>query len=132
VQVTILVFLSLFVLFLWLNLVMAQQIETRGREIQVNAEELSAAERRQKALLTDISTAGSEQRMAEQALALGYRPQAPIYLSVAQALAQPASDRSGSGKAYEDAASGELDAPLSANSLLDMLAQKFKSLEITP
>jgi len=131
-QVTILVFVALCVLFLWLNLVMAQQIESRGREIQVKTEELRAVERRQEALLKEISAAGSEQRMAEQAAALGYRPQAPIYLPVAHALAEPAGDQADSGGSFSGTSSGELDVTLPEYSLLDMLAQKLRAVETAP
>jgi hypothetical protein len=121
--VTILVFVALFVLFLWLNLVMAEQIESRGREIQVNTEELRTVERRQKALLKEISTVGSEKRLAEQAVKLGYHPQTPIYLPLAHALAQPGGDLLGSGDTFSDSSSGEPNANLPADSLLNVLAR---------
>jgi hypothetical protein len=132
IQATILVFLGLFVLLLWLDFVMAQQIESRGREIQVKTEELHTIERRQKALLKEISAAGSEQRMAEQAAALGYRPQTPIYLPVAHALSQSTGNPMGSGETSTTAARGEREMALSGYSLLDMLARELKAMETAP
>jgi hypothetical protein len=131
-QTTTVVFVALFVLFLWLNFVMAEQIESRGRAIQVKTEELRTIERQQKALLKEISVAGSEQRMAEEAKALGYRPQTPIYLAVAQPLAQSRGELVGSEGVLAAVASKEQEAAPPAYSLLDMLARRFKAVETSP
>lgn len=96
IQVILVVFVALFILFLWLNFVLTQEIESIGREIQAKTEELRAIERRQSVLLKEISVLGSEERMAEQAWILGYRPQQPVYLSVAEPLGQAAGEAMGS------------------------------------
>jgi hypothetical protein len=131
-QVTILVFVALFVLFLWLNFAMTQQIESTSREIQVKTDELRTIERQQKALLKEISTAGSEQRMAAQATTLGYRPQTPVYVAVAHALAQSTGDSMGNGDLYAAAPSGGRGATLPAYSLLAMLAGRLKAVKANP
>jgi cell division protein FtsB len=89
IQVILVVFVALFILFLWLNFVLTQEIESIGREIQAKTEELRAIERRQSVLLKEISVLGSQERMAEQAWILGYRTQQPVYLSIAEPLGQP-------------------------------------------
>lgn len=100
IQLILVVFVALFILFLWLNFVLTQEIESIGREIQARTEQLQAAERRQDVLLKEISLLGSQERMAEQALRMGYRPQTPVYLSVAEPLGQTAAP----GSAGEQAA----------------------------
>jgi len=46
IQLILVIFVALFILFLWLNFVLTQEIESIGREIQARTEELQAAERR--------------------------------------------------------------------------------------
>ena len=86
IQLILVIFVVLFILFLWLNFVLTQEIESIGREIQVRTEELQATQRRQDVLLKEISLLGSQERMAGQAERMGYRPQTPVYLSVAEPL----------------------------------------------
>ena len=88
IQVILVVFVALFILFLWLNFVLTQEIESIGRDIQAKTMELQAIERRQSVLLKEISVLGSQERMADQAWVLGYRPQQPVYLSIAEPLGQ--------------------------------------------
>ena len=94
-QVILVVFVALFVLFLWLNFVLTQEIESIGRGIQAKTEELQAIERRQSVLLKEISVLGSQERMADQAWTLGYQPQQPVYLSIAEPLDQGAGEAVG-------------------------------------
>jgi cell division protein FtsB len=92
IQVMLVVFIVLFILFLWLNFVLTQKIESIGRDIQAKTEELQAIERQQAVLLKEISVIGSQERMADQAWMMGYQPQTPVYLSVAEPLGQAASE----------------------------------------
>ena len=92
IQVILVVFVALFILFLWLNFVLTQEIESIGREIQAKTEELQTMERRQDVLLKEISVISSQERMADQAWTMGYQPQTPVYLSVAEPLGQAASE----------------------------------------
>lgn len=129
-QAILIVFIVLFILFLWLNFVLAQEIESVGREIQVKTEELDVVERRHEALLKEISALGAQQEMAARASALGYRPQTPVYLAVPEPLVQ-ASDNDLAGS-WESAAvlGGEQDWPSQpASSLLDALARQLEVSE---
>ena len=90
IQVILVVFVALFILFLWLNFVLTQEIESIGREIQAKTDELQALQRQRGVLLKEISVLGAQERMADQAWAIGYRPQTPVYLSVAEPLGQAA------------------------------------------
>jgi len=87
-------FISLIILFLWLNFVLTQEIESMGREIQVKNQELRALERQNDALLRRISVAGSERNLAQRAKSLGYRPDMPVYLMIDEPIIGPSSDAS--------------------------------------
>lgn len=77
---------ALLILFLWLHFVLAQNIESAGREILVQTEELHRIERHNHELRRRISIAGSQERMAQRSREMGYAPQQPVYLLVEQPL----------------------------------------------
>jgi len=77
---------ALLILFAWLHLILALQIASTGRQIQIATEELQKLKRDNMALVRDTAIAESEEKMAERAAALGYGPQAPVYLSLGQTL----------------------------------------------
>jgi cell division protein FtsB len=134
IQVILVVFVALFILFLWLNFVLTQEIESIGREIQAKTEELQVIERRQGVLLKEISVIGSQERMAEQAWLVGYRPQTPVYLSVAEPLGQAASEATEyGGQPAASVSAGEQSAERT-RSLWDLLAHQGGTLvsETTP
>lgn len=91
-QAVLVAFISLVILFLWLNFVLAQEIESMGREIQVKNQELRALERQNEALLREISAAGSERNLAQRAKSLGYGPDMPVYLTIEEPIIGPYSD----------------------------------------
>lgn len=93
-QAALIAFISLVVLFLWLNFVLTQEIESMGREIQVRNEELRALERQHDALLREISVTGSERNLAQRANALGYRTDMPIYLMIDEPIMASTNDTS--------------------------------------
>jgi hypothetical protein len=113
----------LFILFLWLNSALAQGIESIGREIQEKSEELDVLKRRETDLLREISIASSEQKLADEAWALGYRPQTPVYLQVAQPLAEATNDVEGSGWRLTSSANGGPPRAYSSHSLWDIVAR---------
>lgn len=80
--IVIAVLVALLLLFLWLHFILAQQIESAGREIQLKTEELNKIERHNHELRREISIAASQQRMVERSERLGYEPQQPVYLLV--------------------------------------------------
>lgn len=129
-QVILVAFVALVILFLWLNFVLAQEIESIGREIQVKTEELGAVERRHEALLKEISTVGSQQDMAARALALGYQPQTPVFLAVPEPLVQAPSNAFADSGQVAVLSGGERDWPSQpASSLLDVLARQLQVSE---
>ena len=95
IQALIVIFVSLFILFLWLNFVLTQQIETIGRDIQVKTEELRSLQRQGDAYRQEMSATGSQWNMSEKARLLGYQPQAPVFLRMSEPLAEPVSDAPG-------------------------------------
>jgi hypothetical protein len=93
-QAVLVAFISLVILFLWLNFVLTQEIESMGREIQVKSEELRALERQNDALLREISLAGSERNLARRAESMGYGPDMPIYLNIDEPIIGPTNNAS--------------------------------------
>ena len=78
---------ALLILFAWLHLILALQIASTGRQIQMATEELKKLKRDNMAVVRDTAVAESEEKMAARAAALDYGPQAPVYLSLDQAFA---------------------------------------------
>jgi hypothetical protein len=85
------IFITLFILFLWLNFGLTQQIESIGRDIQAKTEELQALEQQADAYRQEISDIESQRKMSERARLLGYQPQAPFFLPMSEPLAEPES-----------------------------------------
>jgi cytoskeletal protein RodZ len=130
-QVIFVAFVALVILFLWLNFVLAQEIESIGREIQVRTEKLGTVERRHEALVKEISTTGSQQEMAARASALGYQPQTPVYLAVPEPIVQASSSAiAGSGQIAALLGGGQDWPSQPASSLLDVLARQFEVSDI--
>ncbi|MBN1135495.1 MAG: hypothetical protein JXM73_02870 [Anaerolineae bacterium] len=75
---------ALLILFAWLHLILALQIASTGRQIQITTEELQRLKRENMAVARDIAIAESEEKMTKRATAMGYGPQAPVYLLVGQ------------------------------------------------
>ncbi len=129
VQAILIAFVLLFVLFLWLNFSLAQEIESLGREIQVKTDKLRALERRQGALLKEISVASSQQKLADEAWTLGYRPQTPVYVPITQPL-QPATG-DGAGSRWQPAASVNEGRPADpSQSLWEIVARQPSSTRL--
>lgn len=130
-QVILIASVALFILFLWLNFVLTQRIESIGREIQVKTAELDAAERRHGALLKEICEVGSEQEMANMAFTLGYRPQTPVYVVVGGPFVQASSKVVASGGQSATLPDGEeWGATVEANNLLGVLARQLQTPEL--
>lgn len=116
-QALIVISVFLFVLFLWLNFVLAQQSELLGREIQLKTDDLQSLERQGDALRKEIAITTSQQAIAERARLLGYQPQTPFFLSMSEPLAEPSTEASAGQIAT--LASGEGgDTPYSSKLLL--------------
>jgi len=92
IQALIVIFISLFILFLWMNFGLTQQIESIGRDIQAKTEELQSLERQGDAYRQEISDKESQRNMSERARLLGYQPQAPFFLPMSEPLAEPESE----------------------------------------
>jgi cell division protein FtsB len=122
IQLILVIFVALFILFLWLNFVLTQEIESTGREIQARTEELQAAERRRGVLLKEISLLGSQERMAEQAWIMGYRPQTPVYLSIAEPLGQAGGEAAEYGEKSASLANAGEQSAARPRSLWELLA----------
>lgn len=92
IQALVVIFISLFILFLWMNFGLTQQIESIGRDIQAKTEDLQSLERRGDAYRQEISDKESQRNMSERARLLGYQPQAPFFLPMSEPLAEPESE----------------------------------------
>lgn len=132
-QVILIAFVFLFILFLWLNFFLTQEVENIGREIQVKSRELGSLERQNQALLKEICEVGSQEKMVGQATILGYRPQTPVFLSLDEPLVQASGETpAGSGQSAAPLAEGEARPSQPADSLLAELARQFETSEPDP
>ena len=129
IQALIVIFVTLFILFLWLNFGLTQQIESIGREIQVKTEVLQSLEQQGDANRQDISEIESQQNMSERARLLGYEPQAPFYLPMTEPLAEPESETRVPGPQSVTLVSSEGIPAHTANSLLMLLTGRSTKLD---
>jgi cell division protein FtsB len=97
IQALVIIFIVLFILFLWLNFGLTQQIESIGRDIQVKSGELQSLEQEADALKQVISEKESQKNMSERARLLGYQPQALFYLPMSEPLIEPESEAPATG-----------------------------------
>lgn len=123
-QAVLVAFISLVILLIWLNFVLTQETESIGREIQTKTEELRALERRNSALLREISEASSEQILAERAKALGYGPEMPVFLTVDEPIIETTGRFWETGGAFTSLTEEERQA-LSFDPLWDLLSRQF-------
>jgi hypothetical protein len=86
VRTAIIVGAAVLILFAWLHLILSLQIASTGRQIQITHEKLEKIERDNLAIVQDIAAAESQKEMEARAVALGYGPQAPLYLPLSQQL----------------------------------------------
>ena len=117
IQALVIIFIVLFILFLWLNFGLTQQIESIGRDIQVKSNELQSLEQEGEALRQDISAIGSQSNMSQRARVLGYRPQAPRFLNMTEPLVEPESEAPAPGGQSATLASSEGIQAQTANNL---------------
>jgi hypothetical protein len=80
--------------FRWLNLILALETTSTGRQIQSRTADLSSIERENASLEAQIAEALAPNRMAAEAVRLGFMARSPIYLRV-----EAAAGESGSGLA---------------------------------
>jgi hypothetical protein len=85
-RTVIIVGATFLILFAWLHLILSLQIASTGRQIQITKEKMEQIERDNLAIVRDIAAAESQKKMADRATALGYGPQAPLYLPLDQPL----------------------------------------------
>ena len=130
-QAVLVAFISLVILFLWLNFVLTHELEMMGREIQVKTEELRTLERQNHALLRQISVAGSERDLAQRAKYLGYSPGAPLYLSIDEPIIGPTDDVSLMGDFFASLTAEERRAQQS-DPLWALLGLQFGGAEDSP
>jgi hypothetical protein len=117
IQALIVIFITLFILFLWLNFGLTQQVESIGREIQVKTQELKALDQEADAYKQEISEVGSQRNMSARARVLGYEPQAPHYLLMTEPLVESESEVPVPGEQSSTLASGEGGQAPTANNL---------------
>ena len=97
IQALVITFIVLFILFLWLNFGLTQQIESIGRDIQVKSKELQSLEQQGDAFRQAISDKESQRTMSDRARLLGYQPQAPFFLPMNESLIEPESEDPATG-----------------------------------
>lgn len=128
-QALIVIFITLFILFLWFNFGMAQQIESIGREIQAKTEKLESIERYMDARRQEIAVEGSQAKMSARARVLGYQAQAPFFLRVAEPLPESVSEASPPARQSTAAGIGEGVQGRAANRLLLLLSGQLANSE---
>lgn len=99
-------FVAVLILFRWLHLILALQITSTGRQIQVKTQELGQSERGNSVVQLSIAEAESPQVQAVRASQLGYAPHAPIYLLLDQPLGQASDGAEVGPSALRESASG--------------------------
>lgn len=128
IQLVLVIAVALFILFLWLNFALTQEIESIGREIQEKTQEREAIERRRDSLLKEISETSSQLKMADIAWDLGYRPQTPVFLPVVEPLARATDGATASQEWSVSPAAGDGGAAQQSLPLLEVLAHRSGSL----
>ena len=98
---------ALLILFAWLQLILALQIASTGRQIQIATEELNRLKRDNTAVILDTAVTESAEELSKRATALGYGPQPPVYLVLGQTFAT-------TGAAVENSGSGNHGRPVAA------------------
>jgi cell division protein FtsB len=106
-ETAIAVSIALFILFLWLHFVLAQELESVGRQIQERTYELERADRENAALEAQIAETGNQENMSRRAKELGYDIRTPTYLVISEPLGRPQSDETSEGTRPADVADGE-------------------------
>lgn len=129
-QLVLVIAVALFILFLWLNFALTQEIESIGREIQEKTQELEAIERRRDSLLKEISETSSQLEMADKAWDLGYRPQTPVFLPVVEPLARATDGTTASQEWSVSTAAGDEGAAQQSLPLLGVLVHQSGSLAL--
>ena len=128
-QSLVIIFVVLFILFLWANFGLSQQIESMGRDIQAQTKELKSLEQQGDAYRQDISETGSQKNMSQRARLLGYQPQAPFYLRMTEPLAEPESEAPVPGGQASTPASSEGIQAQTASSLWLLLSGRSAQLD---
>lgn len=106
-QTVMITLMGLLILFLWLHFVLAQQIESTGRELQTRTQDLERIQRRNNALKRQTAAAASEEDLADQAQILGYQPRKPVYLLLSQSSVQRTEDSGARQATSSSATTGE-------------------------
>lgn len=88
-RTVITIFIILLILFGWLHLILALEIASTGRQIQLKMDELLKIESENDDLQLETAEILSATEMVPRAESLGYSHQQPIYLQPPQATAQP-------------------------------------------
>jgi hypothetical protein len=88
-RAAIIAFVAVLILFRWLHLILALQIASTGRQIQLVNGELQRLERANSELQRRIAAAESPGILADEAIRLGYAPRLPLYVRVAEPIGSP-------------------------------------------
>jgi len=80
VRVLVAVSVALLILFSWLRVILALEIASTGRQIQLRAQDLDGIERGNDNLRLQISHALSPTRLAPLAEEMGFQPHKPVYV----------------------------------------------------
>jgi hypothetical protein len=124
-QAILAAFLALLILFLWLDLILAIQIEVTGREIQAGTAELAKIRRQILAVEQQSAAARALDNLAGRASELGYQPQEPVFLMLSGPLGQPSSNTGGGTNLLVSHESGDQVSGLRTLSLWAAVAQSL-------
>lgn len=86
-QRTAILLVALVILFLWMQFIMALQIESTGRKIQTQTRELQKLERANDALRSQLAEVDSQANLSQRAFAMDYQVQSPVYIMLDEPLA---------------------------------------------
>lgn len=88
----VVIFVALLILFGWLHLIVALQIASTNREIQIITQEMDDMERQNAILLRQIAEAESPILLEKRLLLGGYQTKEPVYLLLSESAAGDAMD----------------------------------------
>lgn len=133
-KVVFIAFVALLILFLWLHLILAEDIATTGREIQTQTEVLHGLERDIAVLQRRIAEPESQHIMSQRAEQAEYELRKPIYVTVSRPLSKPEGEAAREGMQLPTNGTASGASPIQA-SLGDILVRESdirSESEVTP
>jgi hypothetical protein len=129
VRIVITVSIALLILFSWLRLILALEIASTGRQIQISSEELDRIKRDNQAMLLKIAEAMTPRELADLAAEWGFAAQKPVYVPAVLPSPEPVTEE-GVATAMGDEVPAPADQSLSG--IVSRQLDRLLEAECTP